>query len=321
MMEKISYKENVEYILGELERKSRKEKETFRANAYKKAVSIIKGVVLEKPEDVKGVKGIGKGIFEKLQEIYRTGELKSYGILGKDSVKKEEPLVDLVYGIGPTKTKYLETFGISTVKQLREAYEDEGRRADLKLTSNQVIGMRYFSDIVEKIPREEIDMYYKVLSGVLSGCHWDITGSYRRGKMESGDIDVLIKGDCVPFEKIKQSGIIVEVLAKGDKKFMGITKLKGMKVHRRMDILIVEERYYYSSLLYFTGSQGHNIAMRKRALERGYTLNEYGYGVSNKVKGGDERRRLQEKLDVYDFKDERSLFEFIGMEYVDPKDR
>jgi DNA polymerase beta len=316
----MSFQENVEYILLELEKRFRKDKDTFRANAYRKALNIIKGLKLETPDDVIGVKGIGKGIIQKIDEIYNTGKLESYGI----EVQKHKfklPTVDMVYGIGPEKAKFLETHNIKTVDELKKAYE-EGREKELKLTTNQIIGLRYFDDIEKKIPRAEIDKYNKILSKALSGCVWQIAGSYRRGKSESGDIDVLVKsnGECLSdvFEKIKKSGIVVEILAKGKKKIMGITRLNDKSVHRRMDILIIDDKYYYASLLYFTGSQAHNIKMRKFALDKGYTLNEYGYTVK---KNAQDKEQLQKQVDEYEFDSEKSMFDFIGMDYVEPINR
>jgi DNA polymerase beta len=55
---------------------------------------------------------------------------------------------------------------------------------------------RYFDDFEKKIPRTEIIQIEKILKNAIkklnAGYHITICGSYRRGKEESGDIDVLI---------------------------------------------------------------------------------------------------------------------------------
>jgi DNA polymerase beta len=67
---------------------------------------------------------------------------------------------------------------------------------------------------------------------------------------------------------------------------------------------------YVTSLVYFTGSQQFNIKMRARALELGYTLNEHSLSpVKDKVPK------------VLFFETEKSLFDFLKMEYIDPEYR
>ena len=53
--------------------------------------------------------------------------------------------------------------------------------------------------------------------------------------------------------------------------------------------------------------------MRQRALDMGYTLNEHGLSVMKSGKKG-------EKVDI-DFPTEKSIFEFLGMKYKEPKQR
>src|SRR5262249_53721117 len=43
-----------------------------------------------------------------------------------------------------------------------------------------------------------------------------------------------------------------------------------------MDLRVVPEDSYGAALVYFTGSKAHNIALRRRAQERGLKINEYG---------------------------------------------
>lgn len=56
--------------------------------------------------------------------------------------------------------------------------------------------------------------------------------------------------------------------------FKGACKL-GDHPTRRIDIRLTPHDQYYCSILYFTGSDMFNKAMRAHALEYGFTLNEY----------------------------------------------
>jgi DNA polymerase (family 10) len=64
---------------------------------------------------------------------------------------------------------------------------------------------------------------------------------------------------------------VADVLGRGDTK--SSVKLKsGLQVDLRM----VPEASFGAALLYFTGSKEHNIELRKLAIEKGWSLNEYG---------------------------------------------
>ena len=70
---------------------------------------------------------------------------------------------------------------------------------------------------------------------------------------------------------------------------------------------------YAFATLYFTGSKAFNTVQRQRALNLGYTLNEHGFHhMVNKKKGA--------KLDRV-FPTEKSIFDFLGMEYREPQQR
>ena len=62
-----------------------------------------------------------------------------------------------------------------------------------------------------------------------------------------------------------------EIIAKGSTK-------SSMRLRNglQMDLRVVSEKEFGSALLYFIGNKEHNIELRKLALSKGYTLNEYG---------------------------------------------
>ena len=89
---------------------------------------------------------------------------------------------------------------------------------------------------------------------------------------------------------------------------MGVCRIEKSPYARRIDIRCVDYSAYYTGLLYFTGSKNFNILVRKKALENGYSLNEYS--LTNKET--DEKVILQS---------EKELFDILDMEYVKPTDR
>lgn len=292
--------------------------EVHRARAYKKAEETVVNY-LEDITDIKqmqGKPGIGATIMEKFKEYVETGTLK---VLERE---KNNPIniFTQIYGVGPKKAKELVEKGVTTIQQLKE------NQIEL-LNDKQIIGLKYYEDIQKRIPRSEIDKYsvyfnnafkYAVSTvGVVDGGKFEIVGSYRRGAQSSGDIDVIItsKNSTVFdkfIDKLLESRIIVEILSRGPTKSLVITQLPGMEF-RRVDFLYSTEKEYPFAVLYFTGSKYFNTAMRHVAVQKGYTMNEHGmYKFQDKKKGG---------LVDHDFKDEKDIFDFLGLQYKSPAER
>jgi len=264
-------------------------KEVFSARAYAKVISQLHDKKIESYEDLKDVTGIGKKIEQKIKEILETGSLvaaekvkECYNMEALDAFQK-------IYGVGPTKASEIIKKGIITIEQLRENQN--------LLNDKQKIGLQYYEDLLERIPRSEMEKHEAILKGVIP--EMELVGSFRRGAESSGDIDVLIKGDLTRYVKtLKDMGYIKEILALGKHKCMAISKIGKA---RRLDILLAEDYPY--ALLYFTGSDKFNIAFRQYALTKGYTLNEHSF--TPKVS----------------LKTEKDIFTFLGLRYIEPSKR
>ena len=302
-------------ILGELEELMKLKGEPFRARAYHNAAEAI--MLYQKPildiNQLQGQPGIGKTIMAKFKEFTTTGKLKTLERAKGDPLY----LFPKIYGIGPKKAKQLVAAGVTTLDELRTRQEE-------LLNKNQKLGLKYFEDIEKRIPRAEINEYSDVLADVFSklkhtGSRFEIVGSYRRGAKDSGDIDIIVtndQNDSSIFNKfinaLQERGIIVEILTKGKTKSMVMGRLPG-QTPRRLDFMYASPSEYAFSILYFTGSKAVNVVMRQRALDLGYSMNEHGlYKMSGKKKGP--------RLDVV-FPTERSIFEFLGLEYKKPTER
>lgn len=67
------------------------------------------------------------------------------------------------------------------------------------LTDAQRVGLQYYDDMQRKIPREEVTRIFEVVKAAAHAVgppgnppSCTAAGSYRRGKPESGDVDVII---------------------------------------------------------------------------------------------------------------------------------
>ena len=293
-----------------------KKGEPFRARAYQKAQETLMAFPrdITSVEQLKGQPGIGSTILEKLNEYVNTGTLK---ILERE---KNNPVNILgeIYGVGPKKAKDLVEKGIVNIEQLRERQDDV-------LNDIQKVGLKYYEDILKRIPRSEVEEYKKLFDkdfekvvGSGSDSHMEIVGSYRRGAESSGDIDVIITSKSpkvfVEFiDELIKENIILNVLSRGPTKCLVVARLPSSDVARRVDFLYTSPEEFPFSILYFTGSKIFNTVMRNEALKKGLTMNEHGlYKMENKKKG--------EKVTVV-FKDEKDIFDYLGLVYKSPVER
>ena len=306
------YNEKFITILGELNDIMVLQGELFRAKAYSKAQETIMMFQddINNPEQLTGLACIGPTIMSKLIEYVETGTIQA--------IEKERNnpmnILGKVYGIGPKKAKDLiETHGITSIAQLRSMQ-------DKVLNDKQKIGLAYFEDIEKRIPRKEIDEYKAamVAGAIPTGSTFEIVGSYRRGAAESGDIDVIItntKNDPEVFihfiNALLKAKLIIEVLSRGTSKSMTIMRLRPDLPARRVDFMYSPPDEYAFSILYFTGSKVFNTVQRQRALKRGFTLNEHG--IFHKVDA--------DKVTTTAFPTEKSIFDFLEMQYKEPEER
>ena len=257
--------------LSALETIMTKRGEPFRAKAYKKAQETVATwpTNITSISQLKGAPNIGTTVFEKLSEYVATGKIQ----LIEDEKNNPINILTDVYGIGPKKAAELVgTHGIQSIAQLRT-------RADL-LNDVQRVGLKYYEDILLRIPRAEIERYRTAFdeASKASNSIFEIVGSYRRGASDSGDIDVIITSDSESsfdktFEKfvdhLLSKKVILEVLSRGPSKCLVIARIGegGGTSARRVDFLFTSKEEYPFALLYFTGSKLFNTTMRQRALD------------------------------------------------------
>jgi DNA polymerase beta len=281
------------------------ENQTFKVKAYN---NILKQLVafpgdLNTMSDIDAAKftGIGKGIRGKIEQVLATGVI--HQVEEKKAVTKVLNELSSVHGIGPVKAKELfKEHGINTVTQLLE-------RPEL-LNAVQTKGLRYHTDMQKRIPRAEMDKHFATLQIATKGTAFEIAGSYRRKEATSGDIDVILCSENNQaqrnlIDQLKASKYLVETLADGPHKFMGVCKLPRYKTFRRIDIMWMEPERFPFALLYFTGSKEFNVRVRNAALRKGYSLNEYGFkGYTNP-----------------ELRTERDILDFLNVPWLEPHDR
>jgi DNA polymerase/3'-5' exonuclease PolX len=302
-------------IMSAMETHYKANYDTFRLKTYLQVNKALRNLETDKdldPKNLKSVKGIGQGTIDRIKEIMDTGSLQEYEKMKKNKSPIEEFLK--IHGVGPQHAKKLVQAGFKSVNDLRkcETIQDH-------LNDTQLKGLKWFDDIQQRIPYSEIQKHEIMLKGLLKkidpNAELTIAGSYRRKCPDSGDIDLLLKAKKKDtydtfIGSLKKSDYLVEDLARGSKKYMGMGKGIGSKWCRRIDIMYTKPEEYPFAVLYFTGSGDFNVKMREDALIMGYTMNEYGIKYTEN----------KEKVD-HVFMHEKDIFEFLGYDYVEPEQR
>jgi DNA polymerase beta len=277
----------------------------FRVRSYQSAIRKIKDLTFELTKDTLQYIPLSPDsrIYEKVLEFITNGVPIFTGTVPTKSILQE---LQHIYGIGPVKARELvNNHGIKTMNQM-------SMNLDL-LNDKQRIGFKYWETDLLRIPRQEIVQHEALYRKIYT--HFTITGSYRRGALSSGDIDILLthpqnNAKCFQqfIDTLLDRGYFIDTLAYGSKKYMGYASIHDEGIPRRIDVMYCSPVEYPFALLYFTGCGEFNIKMREYAKTKGYRLNEKGlFDIAT------------DKKVAHPFVDEKSIFDFLGITYVEPE--
>lgn len=122
-----------------------------------------------------------------------------------------------------------------------------------------------------KFSREEADKVLDIIKPIIEkhNYNYEVCGSYRRGKSEIGDLDILI-------ENKNDNTSIHNDLNKFDLDWTGDSKIGFQLNEMHVDIKFVNKENWGAGLIHHTGPFGFNIKIRSIAKKKGLLLNEYG---------------------------------------------
>lgn len=318
-----------EYLLKTSNDPKYKIQNEFRIRSLKTGLRTIKNYQIEitNINQIKGISGIGKGIQDRVEEILRTKKLKELDEICKNidclNLNKKninDELLNIV-GVGESLVKKLiNEYNVKDVKDFFELVKNN----KLKVSKTIELGIRYYKKLKYNIPRQEItktiDLLEKHIYSIDSSLIIQICGSYRRQKLISNDIDVLVTTPNILIENLAEEEKIIkkivqklhqvnflidDITTDSTNKYMGFCKYDKLPV-RRIDIRFISFLSWYPALLYFTGSKELNLMMRNKAKKLGYKLNEYGLFKGSK------------NMFV---ESEEEIFNLLGMEYLEPHQR
>jgi DNA polymerase (family 10) len=305
----------------------------FRIRAYRNAVRTIEEhpvpirKLLEEGEDLTELPAIGKDMASHIAELVNTGRLSELEAVAEE-VPRSLVEVTRIPNVGPKKTaKLWKELGVETVTDLA-AVAAEGKIAGLegfgKKSEEKILAAveRY----QEREVRFRIDQADQLVRPLVEHMEADkrvqkleVAGSYRRRKETVGDIDLLVQSD-EPEPVMKRFtgwSQVAEVVGAGETRGSVVLK-SGLEV----DLRILPEESYGAALLYFTGSKEHGVALRKRALERGLSINEYAVSELADEESGEEGttsttgRELGKRIAG---RTEEEMYEALGLPWIPPE--
>ncbi|KAG9217804.1 hypothetical protein CCMSSC00406_0005174 [Pleurotus cornucopiae] len=270
----------------------------------------------------------------QIMEILETGDLKRIGYERTEDVEVC-CLFQGVYGVGQSTAQKWYANGCRTLEDLKNG------KSGVKLSPAQEIGLKFYDDINARMPRDEakalFDLIKPIALSIDPDLFVDIMGSYRRGKSTCGDIDILITRNPADGKthagvlptlllKLHEIGIITEDLAipEGDDEenvYRGLCRLPepGSR-RRRIDFLTVPWTSRGAALLYYTGDDIFNRAMRYKANVMGYSLNQRGL-YSGVVRDPQDRRIKTNKGSLIASETEQEIFKILGVPWQEPHER
>ena len=289
----------------------------FKTRAYRNGAEAVMNeeedvIALAKEGNLGGVKGFGKALQDKVTELVQTGKMTYYEELRSEFPEGLFALFDLS-GLGPKKIKALyDKLGVDSVTGLKEVCEN-GEVARLSgFGAKTVVKILEAIELKEKfashfrlgsvsVMAETLLDYVREHPGTLRCTH---AGSYRRSKEILHDIDILVATDRPAelteyFSKLDE---VSSVIVCGDTK-VSIRLDDGLQC----DLRAVSNTAYPFALQYFSGSKEHNVEMRRRAKQKGWSLNEYDF------QGEDE------SVELPVVEDEADIYRALGLDYIPPE--
>lgn len=262
----------------------------FRVRAYRNAAEAIlnwpeRVCSLDEAQLVK-IPGVGRDLAAKIRELVETGQLRDH----RDLLQEFPPtILDLLHlqGVGPKTVALLfRQLGIRTLDDLEAA----ARSGQLRALRG--MGARKEELVLKALEERKRHEGRHLAADVLGAAQTLLAalgesapqtelvpvGSLRRGCETCGDLDILAISASAPADqtatlmtRFTSHPNVDRVLVQGPTK--SSVRLRG---GLQADLRVVPADSRGAAMQYFTGSKAHNIALRDRAIQRGFKLNEYG---------------------------------------------
>lgn len=290
---------------------------TYKVIAYVKAIKALKAIKVPvlSGDQAQKLDGIGPGIAGVISQVLREGRLKTQEER-IEGMASRQPIIDRFMGIWDVKAKTASQWYNKGHKELEDLVGEE-------LTDKQKLGIKYYEDLQKKISRKAVDNAVEDLRAIL-GDGVVAIGPYRTGAEEVDVIEVLILPSATQKtgkaalkqivgkldRKLQKSLTLVDVEMSDLKptKFSGICHLR--ENYYRIEINLIPKGDVGLFLLFSTGPKTFIANIKEQAAVLDYRLDKKGLV---KISVDDD--------EAIDTPTEQSIFEAIGMDYIEPQNR
>ena len=279
----------------------------FRIRAYQNGAKAIRdldesvsAILADSSRNLASIPGIGKTLVEKAETLVSTGSLPQ---LEKLRAQVPEVVIQMarIPGLGAKKAaKLQEALGVESLADLKAACQQD-RISGLKgfgaKTQQSILdGLVIAQAAAERIYWSKGDQLAHSIGQHMKRCEairkMEWAGSYRRGRETIGDLDLLVVASDhkIVMDHLESYPDRSGTIGRGETK-ISIRVGKAFQV----DMRVMEEEQFGAALQYFTGSQTHNVHVRRLAKNKGLKINEYGvFALEN-----EERVAGKTEEDVY----------------------
>ena len=302
--------------------------QAFKVRAYENAMLAIEGhggdVTIMSVGELLELKGVGKATATKIRELVDTGSVAKLETL-RETYPPAFLELTKIPGLGPKTVKLVRReLGVEDLEGLKAAISAEELRSlpGLGATSEAKIakaidrlgltGKDRRTPIADALPlAQRLVADLRALTGVSEVAY---CGSLRRMSETVGDIDITVAATdpAAVMAAVVGHREVAEIVLSGDTKTSFLTA-KGLQV----DVRVVAPEQFGAATLYFTGSKAHNIALRQRAIDRGWLLNEYGLIDNPKPEEGEDEIPPVEGT-VIARRTEEEIYSALDLEYIPP---
>lgn len=262
-------------------------------------------------------------------------------------------LLKTIHGVGDVRAAELVRLGIRNVDDLRNMLTRNHKIVPLHVSRV----LPFHEDLQKRIPRSEVEHIASIVKthgkALRSDLHTEVLGSYSRGALSCGDVDLLMTSPSIPsmskdnyierirflhslVNSLKMNGVLVETMSmtqipksasptvKGSVMFMGIVKVEH--TCRHIDIKIFPHDLLPFCQLHFVGNYRFSKALRWYTKQKGYRLSELGLRPLITPGSEEDSETDLEDGDIVPrragrIKTERDIFYALRLNYVSPEQR
>lgn len=307
--------------------------------SYSRAIAMLKAYpkTVTDATEVRELPHIGPKIQKLIEEYLKTGQIAEAQRAAASERFKVLSTLTQAHGIGPAKAREHYNAGQKTIAALIEFYEAKAKAGTY---SGVLAALKLQDELSSTIPRAEVEevaqRVFENLDAIQPGCEYTICGSYRRGKPQNNDIDILFTHKepdlerhlCAKLvERLRKTGVVTHVLNQSSytsnhegihgrqketracmdllDKALVILKLPNF-VHRRVDLIFAPYSVYWTAIVGWTGSKQFERDIRIHAKQQGLKFDS----------GGITRQRDSKPIVAYS---EEEVFSVLGLKYIEPE--